>query len=203
MRDLLQALLPVLPRRFYAHLTESIADVLGGDYRIEPHGHYRKMGLTDRARLAAVDGSEAEALSANDADALRELYEVSYPGHWFVPRMLETGRYFGVRRAGTLLSVAGVHVHSRLYKVAALGNITTRPEVRGQGLATVVTARLCQQLVDDGMEHIGLNVRADNRSAIACYERIGFERVGDYGEYSCELKSPPAADRHEAGGVGR
>src|SRR5207249_4728760 len=144
-------------------------------------GAFHKMGLTDRARLAGIDGSAAVALSAADTDDLLALYRASYPGNWFVPRMLETGFYFGVRRGGALVSVAGVHVCSQRYKVAALGNITTRPDARGQGCATTATARLCQALIRAGIEHIGLNVKADNRGAIACYERLGFQRVADYG----------------------
>src|SRR5262249_21249929 len=110
------------------------------------------------------------------------------PANWFVPRMLETGFYFGMRLSGTLVSVAGVHVYSQEYKVAALGNITTRPEVRGQGLATAATARLCQELLRAGIDCIGLNVNADNRSAVACYRKLGFQRWADYGEYTLELK---------------
>jgi ribosomal protein S18 acetylase RimI-like enzyme len=188
MGDLLRALLPVLPRRFYAHLTGSVVEMLADDYRIQPHGPFQKMGLTDRSRAAGIDGSEAMALSTADADALHTLYAASYPGNWFEPRMLETGFYYGIRRGSALVSVAGVHVVSQQYKVAALGNITTRPDVRGQGLATAATARLCQELVRAGMVHIGLNVKADNRGAIACYEKMGFQRVADYGEYTVELK---------------
>lgn len=187
MRDLLRALLPVLPKRFYAHLTESTVDVFTDHYRVQSHGSFHKMGLTDQSRLESADGSEAVALPAADTEELNTLYKASYPSHWFVPRMLETGFYFGIRRGGALVSVAGVHVYSQQYKVAALGNITTRPDVRGQGLATAVTARLCQELLRAGIECIGLNVRADNRGAVACYEKIGFERVADYGEYSLEL----------------
>jgi ribosomal protein S18 acetylase RimI-like enzyme len=186
MRDLLRDLLRVLPRRFYAHLTEGMADVLSEHYRLEPHGAHHKMALTDRSRAVRFDGSEAEALSAVDADNLLALYEASYPGNWFNPRMLETGFYFGIRRGGQLVSVAGVHVYSQPYKAAALGNITTRPGVRGQGLATAVTARLCQELVRAGIECVGLNVKADNRGAIACYEKLGFTRVADYGEFMVE-----------------
>ena len=80
---------------------------------------------------------------------------------------------------------------SHVYKVAALGNIATRPDCRGRGLATIVTARLCQELLRAGMECIGLNVRSDNRSAVACYERLGFERVADYGEYTLEASPLP------------
>jgi predicted GNAT family acetyltransferase len=86
------------------------------------------------------------------------------------------------------VSVAGVHVYSRQHKVAALGNITTRPDARGKGLATTVTARLCQELLRAGIECVGLNVKADNQSAITCYEKLGFERVADYGAYTVEPK---------------
>jgi predicted GNAT family acetyltransferase len=102
--------------------------------------------------------------------------------------MLQTGFYYGVRRGPDLVSVAGVHVYSRPYQVAALGNITTRPDARGRGLATAATARLCQELLRAGVEHVGLNVKADNRAAIACYEKLGFERVAGYGEYTVEPK---------------
>jgi ribosomal protein S18 acetylase RimI-like enzyme len=178
----------VLPRRFYAHLTEGTATALTQDYRITSHGAHHKMGLTDLSRLDGMDGSEAVPLTTTDTDELQALYAASYPGNWFVPRMLQTGFYFGVRRGTQLVSVAGVHVYSQKYKVAALGNITTRPEFRGQGLATVVTTRLCQELRRAGIQSIGLNVKADNRGAIACYEKIGFKHVADYGEFSAELK---------------
>ncbi len=184
MRDLLRGLLPYLPKRFYAHLTQSAADVLAADYRMVSHGNYHKMALSGRQSLADFDASLAEALSVSDLQDVQALFAASYPGNFFVPRMLETGFYFGVRRGADLLSVAGVHVYSRKYKVAALGNITTRPDVRGQGLATTATARLCQELVRDGIEHIGLNVNADNQSAVACYKKLGFEWIADYGEYT-------------------
>lgn len=188
MRDLLRAVLPFLPRRFYAHLTESVSDVLADVYRLQAHGTFHKMGLKSHARVTEVDASAAVRLTAADADGLRALYAASYPSNWFVPRMLETGFYFGIHRGPELVSVAGVHVYSLRYKVAALGNITTHLDFRGQGLATLVTARLCQELLRAGIEHVGLNVRADNHSAVACYEKLGFERVTNYGEFTVTMK---------------
>jgi ribosomal protein S18 acetylase RimI-like enzyme len=188
LRELLRDLLRLLPRRFYAHLTEGTATALEQDYRLTSHGAHYKMGLTNPDPLDGLDGSTAVPLTPADAAALQELYAASYPGNWFVPRMLQTGFYFGVRRGTQLVSVAGVHVYSQQYKVAALGNITTLPEFRGQGLATVVTARLCQELGRAGIQSIGLNVKADNLGAIACYDKIGFTHVADYGEFSAELK---------------
>jgi ribosomal protein S18 acetylase RimI-like enzyme len=186
MWELLHGLLSVLPRRFYAHLSDGVADVLADDYRVKPHGGYHKMGLTDLSRLDGLDSADAVRLSPADADELRALYAASYPGNFFVTRMLETGYYFGIRRGGALVSVAGVHVYSPRYRVAALGNIATRPDLRGQGLATAVTTRLCQELRRVGIEYIGLNANSDNPGALACYQKIGFQRIADYGEYTLE-----------------
>jgi predicted GNAT family acetyltransferase len=80
-----------------------------------------------------------------------------------------------------LVSVAGVHVYSPRYKVGVVGNVTTHPAYRGKGLGTAVCARLCRELLKT-VEHIGLNVKADNASAIASYKRLGFEVVGEYEE---------------------
>jgi ribosomal protein S18 acetylase RimI-like enzyme len=38
------------------------------------------------------------------------------------------------------------------------------------------------------VDYIGLNVKADNTGAISCYERLGFEKIALYGEYTLELK---------------
>ena len=189
MRELLFDLLRVLPRRFYAHLTDGLADVLATDYRLESHGAFHKMALADRSRVDRLDASEAVALTEADVDDLLALYRASYPANWFMPRMLQTGFYFGIRRGGALVSVAGVHVYSRPYKVAALGNVATHPDHRGGGLATIATARLCQELLRAGVECVGLNVNADNRGALACYGKLGFVRVADYGEYTLEARS--------------
>jgi ribosomal protein S18 acetylase RimI-like enzyme len=94
-----------------------------------------------------------------------------------------SGQYVGVWRDGALLSVAGIHVFSETYSVAALGNVTTHPDYRGQGLATVATAALCKQL-RERVSHISLNVHGDNTRAIRTYERLGFARVAVYGEYT-------------------
>ena len=102
--------------------------------------------------------------------------------------MLETKQYYGIRQSGELVSAAGVHVYSRRYKVAALGNITTHPKYRGRGYGRTVTAKVCNSLLHD-IDDVGLNVKADNTSAIMCYERLGFEVVDSYGEFEVELKS--------------
>ena len=50
----------------------------------------------------------------------------------------------------------------------------------GAGLATAACARLCRILLDDGIDTISLNVRADNAAAIRAYEKLGFAHAADY-----------------------
>jgi predicted GNAT family acetyltransferase len=132
-----------------------------------------------------MDTRGVEQLSLADLPALQALYASAYPGNWFDPRMLETGCYYGLRRDGEIVSVAGVHVYSPRHRAAALGNITTHPAYRGQGLCTAVTARLCQGLRSH-IDFIGLNVLVDNPAAIHCYEKLGFTMAGEYEEFMIE-----------------
>jgi GNAT superfamily N-acetyltransferase len=181
MRRLLEALLPILPRRFYAHLSADLANVFERDYSIDSEGPHYKMALVNLSRLEAVDTSEVIALSTADLDELQSLYHDSYPVNSFDPRMLETGHYYGIRRNRRLVAVAGVHVYSPRFKVGVLGNVTTHPDYRGQGLAKATCAKLCVELLKT-VNKVGLNVKADNVGAIAAYRHLGFEVVGEYEE---------------------
>jgi ribosomal protein S18 acetylase RimI-like enzyme len=183
--ELLRGVRHLLPRRFYTHLGVGLGRALADDWRAEPHGLYDKMALSDPAQLAALDTAATTRFTPDDQAELEAFYAESYPGNWFDPRMLQTGHYYGYREGGApsgpIMCVAGVHVYSATQRVAALGNITTRPDARGRGLATLVTARLCRELLRS-VDQIGLNVRADNAAAIRCYARLGFTRVGQYEE---------------------
>jgi ribosomal protein S18 acetylase RimI-like enzyme len=187
MGELLQSISPLLPKRFYAHLSGDRASIFADDYYIQPHGLHYKMALIYKDRVDAIDTSTVDPLTVSDLPELKAFYRVSYPGNSFDPRMLETGYYYAIRQDGDILSVAGVHVYSQRYKVAALGNVTTHPNFRGQGLGTAVCAKLCQDLLRT-IDHIGLNVKADNASAITSYRKLGFEIIAEYSEYAFEVK---------------
>ncbi|MEM7159864.1 MAG: GNAT family N-acetyltransferase [Myxococcota bacterium] len=180
-RDLVDAMLERLPSPIYAHLSPGLLGRFGSAWSAEPHGRHLKMVHRHRARLDDVDTEQVQPLHGEQLDEIQAFYARAYPGNWFDARMLQTGHYVGLWQAGSLVSVAGVHVFSPRYGVAALGNITTAPECRGRGLARRVTAALCRGLYRE-VELIGLNVKADNVSAIACYERLGFATIGEYDE---------------------
>ena len=50
---------------------------------------------------------------------------------------------------------------------------------RSKGCATAAVSALCRNLRKT-VDHIGLNVKADNEAAIGCYKRLGFEVVAEY-----------------------
>ncbi|MER8186029.1 GNAT family N-acetyltransferase [Kitasatospora sp. NPDC094015] len=183
LEPLLEALLPVLPRRFLGHLPGRAAKLLEPAYAARSHGSMLRMELTDPARADRHPrgGWAPEPLGRADLPDLLALFARSYPGNWFDERMLDSGRYLGVRLDGRLVAVAGVHVYAPAQRVAALGNVTTDPQLRGRGAAGACVAELCRQLLT-AVDHVGLNVRADNTTARTLYERLGFSVVTEFDE---------------------
>lgn len=187
LHELLRNARRLLPSRFYSHLSLGGREALAPFTRIESRGPHWKMALVEPS-LELPGISRVVRLTHADVDDLRKLYAVGYTGHWFDPRQIDVG-YYGLRVDGELVSAAGAHVYSPIQRVAALGNIVTHPDHRGKGHAAAVTARLCAELRPTA-DHIGLNVKADNAAAIACYRRLGFRPVAEYEEVALTLKPP-------------
>lgn len=194
MTDLLKSIIPIFPCKFYTHLSPGLENVFREDYDLESHGEHYKMTLKDLSVIKKLDCSPVIRLSQSDLNDIIRLYQESYPDNWFDSRMLETNQYFGIREDGKLVSIAGVHVYSQRYRVAALGNITTHPSSRGKGYGRLVTARLCQSLAGN-IDHIGLNVKSDNHSAISCYRKLGFEICASFGEFIIRKKGQVPKNR--------
>lgn len=186
-RALMRALFHLLPRRFHGHFTPGIEEALSQGYVLTSTGAHFRMLLKDAGPFEELDTSLVVRLSTGDVGELMDFYEVSYPGHNFNSRMLKTDMYWGVRKGGKVVSVAGIHVYSPSYGVAALGNVATHPDFRKRGLGMAVTAKLCKALLGS-VESIGLNVRMDNAAAINMYERLGFRIEAEFNQYSAERK---------------
>jgi GNAT superfamily N-acetyltransferase len=186
MKELLVQMIPVLPIKFYSHLTPELEPSLESYYSLEFHGDYCKMVLND---INYINDTflKTYQLTYYDLPKIRQLYQDSYPDNSFDPRMLETGMFYGIDEDDKLVSIAGIHVFSEKYKIAALGNITTLPEHRGKGLGKLVTSRVCKELKPHTYI-IGLNVHMQNSSAIKCYNDLGFETIAPYREYMITRK---------------
>lgn len=183
MEALVTSIVPLLPSPLYAHASPHLIPVLERRFSIAQAEPHVKLALNHPERLPSRAAS-VEILTAADVPEIESFYRLAYPGTWFSPRMLGTERYVGIRQAGLLACVAGVHVYSPTWRVAALGNVATLPEYRGRGLAQSACASLCLMLLDDGIETIALNVRSDNSAAIAAYAHLGFEHAASYVEAS-------------------
>jgi len=169
-----------LPPRFYAHLTPGVEAALAPRYRAELLGHHLKMALA--SPVAGPSDAEIVRLAPLHAGEAVQFYAASYPASYFEPVNLERGPYVAICDEHGIAAIAGVHVYSPALRVASLGNIATRPDARGRGYARRVTAALCR-LLQAEIDVIGLNVRADNAPAIACYRAVGFEARHEYREW--------------------
>jgi predicted GNAT family acetyltransferase len=96
--------------------------------------------------------------------------------------MLQDGVFFGTREAGELVAAAGTHLVACSEGVAAVGNVYTRRDRRGRGLAARTTSAVVGELLRMNVATIALNVSRNNDVAIRVYERLGFLRYCAYYE---------------------
>lgn len=184
-------LVPLMPDQVYCHLSPSLEKQFINHFSLVDHGLHYKMNLPDLSLVDQVNTASTLLITEDHLVEVQTLFNHSYPGNAFDPRMIATGLYYGCWKDKKLACVGGVHVYSQAYKVAALGNITTHLNYRNQGLGRTITARLCSEL-SKRVDHIGLNVKADNEPALHLYQSLGFQISSNYGEFSLEkrIKSP-------------
>lgn len=169
-----------------------VFSLLESSFRIARVKSMRRMMLRRTDALSGVaDG--ARRLEKSDLPALRGLYDDGRASgespDFFLESMVMKGVYFGAWEAGDLVAVAGTHVLSLVEGVAGIGNVYTRRDRRGRGLAGLVTGAVARELSRLGVVRIGLNVDRLNASAIRVYERLGFEESCEYREGIAELHS--------------
>lgn len=190
---LVLALVPQLSARFFVNLPLGYERVFEATHEIRAHGEFQKMQLGSASELAGHELNDIETLGPEHAEEIEEFRARrahragEAAGGFYARYMLELFPWFGVRRAGELVSLAGVHVVSRRYGVAALGNVATAPEFRGRGLARAVCARLARELAQH-VPLVGLNVATANASARRCYDTLGFRPVLRYSEAVLTLR---------------
>ena len=186
--------------RFEAHLNVGFERIFQeAGFTVSAHPHLRmaadsagleRLKTAVSAPASAPTSSTAteklpRRLTADDAEACMELCS-TLERSWFEPQCLAKGLYYGISdsaaEATTLVAMAGTHVVSTEYNVAALGNVVTRTEYRRRGYGRAVTRALCLALVDKGIRTVGLNVAASNGAAISMYASLHFKPVMEFVE---------------------
>jgi len=153
----------------------------------------------DRARsgLAAVPGDEAAverrsaivghtaALVADeivtvlfDAFAVGEARRASIVAETMASLGDRRFTHYLVRRGGEAVAVARNATFDGLSYLSSIGTVE---RARGLGFGRLVTATALKDALDAGCEWVHLGVFADNATAIALYERLGFEPAMDPG----------------------
>jgi len=116
--------------------------------------------------------SEFVALTESDVPEMLALTELTKPGP-FNRRTREMGDYFGIRRDGKLIAMAGERL--RVPGFTEISAVCTHPDHLGQGYAAALMTLMIGRILDRG-ERPFLHVRPENTRALALYERLGFEK---------------------------
>jgi len=132
-------------------------------------GHVRGFQMIGTAMRGAVE-PEAVRLGPDDVPDMLALVRATRPGP-FEPATIEMGDYFGVRRGGRLIAMAGERL--RLAGWTEISAVCTDPDHRGQGLAARLMRHVAVGILDRGDTPF-LHVADNNTSAIRLYEALGF-----------------------------
>ncbi|MBU6199056.1 MAG: GNAT family N-acetyltransferase [Xanthomonadaceae bacterium] len=140
---------------------------------VEPLVHIAQMVCA--ARLPVNDGPEVIKLSAAHRADVLDLTARVYP-HYFRPRTMDLGRYFGIYDGAKLAALAGERM--RLHGHTELSAICTDPAYVGRGYAQRLTALLTNDLLERGVRPF-LHVSHANTRAKTLYERMGYRFRAD------------------------
>jgi len=159
------------PASVYAIFTEAQKPALEAHYALAEVRSMLRMAWDNAVRIPPASPFVFRLSGARLAE-LQSLYRL-YAESYFSPYQLMQGIFYGVERDGRLVSVAGTHLISRAYGVAALGNVFTHPDYRGRGYAQACTAEVLRELRGQA-KTVVLNVGAENLAAQHVYEKFGF-----------------------------
>jgi ribosomal-protein-alanine N-acetyltransferase len=127
---------------------------------------------------------ELRRLGLADLRAIEAIERRSYPTPWsrsmFAGELAKPSSIcLGAFEADTEESkLCGYLVVSRYVDAWHVMNVAVDPEQRARGIATMLLDRLFELTADDARRGYTLEVRVSNATAIALYERLGFQARG-------------------------
>lgn len=155
-----------------------VAPALPDGWRLEAFRPLAQMICTEP--LEVIDGPEIiELTQAHRADALA-LTALVYP-HYFRPRTMDMGRYFGIYQDGRLAAMIGERLGMDDFQ--EMSAICTHPDFNGRGYARRLTAMLTNDTFERGRTPF-LHVSHENPRAVRLYEQLGYRHRRDIGFWS-------------------
>jgi GNAT superfamily N-acetyltransferase len=130
--------------------------------------------------LELPDGPEILALDSSHLADVLALTALVYP-HYFRPRTMELGRYFGVYVDGRLAAMIGERMGSE--RTQEISAVCTHPDFNGRGYARRLLAFLSNDVRARGLLPY-LHVSHANDRAYSLYLQMGYRLRADVGFYS-------------------
>jgi len=141
----------------------------GGDNLQSPNLQSPNLPISPNFTLRRLTGADVPAVKALLA------HGGPFTPDAFAAQQVEMGVFYGIEdEHGALAAVGGTHIVDYTARVAAIGNMYTRPDCRGRGFANAVLTAIVARLQADGVATIVLNVDHRNPGARRIYERFGF-----------------------------
>ena len=110
-------------------------------------------------------------LAKDDIAQMLALTAATRPGP-FLTRTIEFGNYLGLFQGETLIAMAGERLKTPGF--TEVSAICTDPVHLGKGYASLLTAKVCEKIHEEGKTPF-LHVRQDNTRAIEVYKKLGFQ----------------------------
>jgi len=119
-------------------------------------------------------------LTRDDADAVAAIEEKSFAMPWsradfWREANNELATYIVGELDGKIVAYAGAWVS---FNQAEVMNVAVEPELRGQGIGTILFGELIKAVKERGATAITLEVRPSNTAAVKLYENFGLKSVG-------------------------
>jgi len=166
-------------REMYLSIRPEILPLVKARYAVRHETAMWRMVL-DPAHFHPAPMEGVARLGLADLPALQQLYadgqSTGEVPDFFFPSMIEQGAFFGIWEGRQLVAAAGTHLVAPSEGVGAVGNVYTRRDRRGRGLASRVTGAVAAELLRLGLRTVALNVNQRNAAAIRVYEQLGFAR---------------------------
>jgi ribosomal protein S18 acetylase RimI-like enzyme len=128
---------------------------------------------------------ELVSLQEEHVDQMVQLANLTRPGP-FDTRTIEFGNYYGIFHHNRLVAMAGQRLYVAHY--TEVSAVCTHPDYEGRSYARALLQHQLQLITEDQQIPF-LHVRADNKRAIALYERIGFTVNGEMNFYFLEKEA--------------
>lgn len=159
------------------------------NYEVE-YGWVRELSTIENK----YDYTSVSKANNNDFDKIAELLFLdddigsSYKLNELREQMIERNkekysRNYVIKRGKEIVSHAGTGAENE--KVAMLNYVITSPKHRGEGLATIVTSKVCNDLISEGKKVYLINY---TNESTRLYDKIGFKISCEWGKLYKDLK---------------